>query len=515
MELIRKNIHMDRIKNKAVTQITLEEDVNVSDNKPDVAMIVSEQGKIKLEEMKVTQDHVNVKGKLHFSVLYLGEEGMQKVFCLEGAIPFEEAVYMEGVQNTDAVQIKWDLEDITVESINSRKLSVQALLTLTLCVEELYDEEIVADLHCEEPVEICKKSLELAQMTIQKKDIYRLKEEIELPSNLPNIFAMIWKQLQIGVIDFRPLNDKISVQGDLQGFFLYEGEGEEQPVRWYETTIPFSGVLECSGCNEMMIPDIEYMISHIEIEVRPDFDGEERMIGIDMALDMDMKLYQEEKVEVLSDVYGVTKEIDAVTKEGNCKSLLIRNIGKTKIAERIKVPSGNMGILQLCNGQGEVKVDQVNIVENALEVHGTVAVKILYITDDDKLPFAVMRETIPFLYTLEVPGIHAKCSVKVTACVEQMVIGMIDSEEVDVKIVLSISAIVFCNRQEKMTSDVRIAELDIQKLGNLPSISVYIAKKGDTLWDVGKKYYVPIAQIKEANGFTGELQAGDKLLVVK
>ncbi|MBR2401634.1 MAG: LysM peptidoglycan-binding domain-containing protein, partial [Lachnospiraceae bacterium] len=38
----------------------------------------------------------------------------------------------------------------------------------------------------------------------------------------------------------------------------------------------------------------------------------------------------------------------------------------------------------------------------------------------------------------------------------------------------------------------------------------------DTLWQIGKKYYVPVERIKELNGLTtDEIMPGDKLLIVK
>ena len=53
---------------------------------------------------------------------------------------------MEGVAPTDGISVKKELEDLSVGMINSRKLSVQALVSLNLYVEELYDEEAAVEL---------------------------------------------------------------------------------------------------------------------------------------------------------------------------------------------------------------------------------------------------------------------------------------------------------------------------------------------------------------------------------
>ena len=70
MELIKRNIHMDRIKTQAVTQFTLEDDVNIPDTKPDVNSLNLEKGELVIEEMKPGTDAVTIRGNLRFVLLY-------------------------------------------------------------------------------------------------------------------------------------------------------------------------------------------------------------------------------------------------------------------------------------------------------------------------------------------------------------------------------------------------------------------------------------------------------------
>ena len=89
MELIKKNIHMDRIKCQSAAQVTLEEDINVPDNKPDVGGIILHKAVIQIEEVKPTEDHVSVRGRLLFSVLYQTKDEGQMLVNIDGKIPFE------------------------------------------------------------------------------------------------------------------------------------------------------------------------------------------------------------------------------------------------------------------------------------------------------------------------------------------------------------------------------------------------------------------------------------------
>ena len=44
-----------------------------------------------------------------------------------------------------------------------------------------------------------------------------------------------------------------------------------------------------------MIPNIGFSVMHQSIEVKPDSDGEERVMSVDTVLELDMKLYREEE----------------------------------------------------------------------------------------------------------------------------------------------------------------------------------------------------------------------------
>ena len=96
-------------------------------------------------------------------------------------------------------------------------------------------------------------------------------------------------------------------------------------------------------------------------------------------LDLDIHLYDEENMEVLSDVYGVDKEIEALTTEVQLKSLLLSSSGKCKIAEHAKIQNPEMPMYQLIHSEGDIQIDEQAIVENGIAITGTLTVTTLYL----------------------------------------------------------------------------------------------------------------------------------------
>ena len=136
MELQKKYIHMSREKGEAVTQITLDDDFNVPDVKPDLLRIIMDRGEIRFDETNITQDHVWLKGVLKFSMLYRSDQDTGKIDSLTGEIPFQESLTMEGINEYDTAKITWEMEDLSLGIINSRKVSVKALVMLKAVVDE-------------------------------------------------------------------------------------------------------------------------------------------------------------------------------------------------------------------------------------------------------------------------------------------------------------------------------------------------------------------------------------------
>ena len=124
--------------------MTLDDDFIVPDTMSDIAQVILEAGEIQLEPVKTQAEKVVVRGKLDFHVLYRKEEGGLQT--LGGMIPFEETINVPGLEEKDFVSVSWQLEDLDAGIINSRKLSIKAVVTLEVKVETLFDAEAAVEL---------------------------------------------------------------------------------------------------------------------------------------------------------------------------------------------------------------------------------------------------------------------------------------------------------------------------------------------------------------------------------
>ena len=177
MELKRITLHRRQEKGNAVSQITLDDDYNVPDYRPDIVKVLKEKGELRFDEVKAGNSALWVKGSLNFKVLYRSEQENGGISCLRGEIPFQEKLNMDGLQDYEPVRVQGEVEDITIGVINSRKLNVRAVVVLRAVAEEERTEELTCGLEDGEEYEQKFKEREVLQLLLAKKDICRQKNE--------------------------------------------------------------------------------------------------------------------------------------------------------------------------------------------------------------------------------------------------------------------------------------------------------------------------------------------------
>ena len=516
MEIKKKNIRMSRQKSQAMNQVTLEEDMNVPDSRPDASGIIQHSGKIKVEDSKILENQIMASGYLEVQILYLSDGEEHQVHRLVTRLPFNEKLNLEGVIPGDNISLKWEIEDIRVHLINSRKISMQALVTFEAAVEELYDTQAAVEIQGMKELSVKKKELHPLSMEVQKRDIFRVKEEISVASNKPNIGEILWDSVQLRSSDVKLSDGMLDIRGELFVFVLYAADDEGRTKQWLEAAIPFQGQLECSGCKAGMISDIEVSLAESSLDVRPDYDGEERIVLLDAVLELDIRLYEEDTVSILEDVYSPVKELVPVTGEEIYESLLMRNYAKCRALDRLKIPEAKPGLLQICHSQGEVRVDEITKTDQGIQIEGAVEVSVLYITADDGRPFARMEGMVPFSHKMDASGILAQeCRFRLHPQLEQLSASMVDSEEVEIKCGISLNLFAVLVYHQNCILDVEEKELDLKRLQEKPGIVCYIVQPGDSLWDIAKTYYTTPERICSMNHITEDIRAGQKLILVK
>lgn len=515
MELKKANLHMDYVKCQINTQITLEEDKNISDRNPDADRILMEQGNVIVEELRPATDSLFMKGKLAYEVLYSSDDD-GKLNHIQGEIPWEEKVRIEGMETTDHPQVVAKIEDLRSSLINSRKINIRGLVNFCVKTKEIRDDEILLDIENVDHLEMKKEPYSQSVIVADRKDVFRIKEDLELPASLPAIGEVLWKYLDLGRWEIRPLEDAIGIQGDIRLFILYESDEEEPQVKAYETVIPFSGNIECPESSSCMIADIVPVIGYQSLNVKPDYDGEDRVLDVEMGLEIPIQMYENREMEQVTDIYGTAMDIIPEYSNKCCKLLRDKYQSHVKITQSLKLPASSGKILQICHSTGNAFIEDSKMEKDGLMVDGILNVCILYITDNDQRKYEMLKKEIPFSYEMSNLNLFENCQWKIIPIIEQCNAVILDENNVEVKVLICMDLMIEEWKEKICICNVKTKVFEEESVNNSPGMVVYVPAQRENIWNVGKRYHVSRESIREINQLSGdEIQKGQKILLVK
>lgn len=79
MKVEKKAVRSGILKLEKNVQITLDEDMNVPDTRPDVEKIIESRGEVHIDEIEVLTDRLRLRGNFLVQILYLSTDPEQQI----------------------------------------------------------------------------------------------------------------------------------------------------------------------------------------------------------------------------------------------------------------------------------------------------------------------------------------------------------------------------------------------------------------------------------------------------
>lgn len=517
MDFLYRNVYMEQKKWEAATQMTIEEDVNVPEAKGDCLAILLKDTVLHVDETRAGRDQVVVKGSLQYQILYETAEG-GRLEQLTGSLPFEEVIHTSGAAPGDMAMTRGVIEDFKVSMINTRKIAIQSVVMLHVCMQQLMEEEWTEDVvNCGNGVEKRFEDKSVMQLCQKKSDVLRIKEEMDIPGGYPAMQTLLWKHVSLGEFEARPMDGKVSLKGELNCFFIYMGQGVTQSIKMLSKKVPFHGLLECSGCQNDSQINVMPVLGQYTAEIKTDLDGEDRVIFLDVVLDLQLRVYGEEKMTLLQDIYGTAQEIVPEEKKVHAPVISVSGEGRSKVKQTHRLKEGTPKAVQVLHTTGSVYRDVEVWEDGKLKLMGSVQFQILYLTGDEEMPYAVTECMVP--YALEMDGEwteSGKPALLIEPRIQQTDSVLIDSSEMELKGLVSFCVLAAGSRECTCVGSAQCKPLDNEKFAALPGMVVCFAEKDTPLWEYGKRYYMSLEEMKRLNDRKDDvIKAGESILLVK
>ena len=197
VELIKKPITLDEMTRKESVQVIKERDLIVPDGKPDMQAVVQLDGRIQMDQIDVTQDRIMYRGKVDLCILYRATNNSKCIYTMKGSIPVEDFVIMDGVNKDQRVDFDYEIEHISYNILNERKLNVKVIMQIDVKATGCKDTTVITEVKADGPIQTKEEPIEIVSLGNEKEEKVIIKEDLTVAQNKPCTGEILKSNMQI------------------------------------------------------------------------------------------------------------------------------------------------------------------------------------------------------------------------------------------------------------------------------------------------------------------------------
>ena len=510
----KERIALNKFLGREAAQVLLEGDIIVPDVKPDIARIIKADASAVFSRTEVQADKAAYWGRLDIRILYFDSDTI--VHNLNISSPIEDFINIEGATKDSWVTLTSSIENFDHWVINDRKMGYRVVVELTAAAIERAQVEVVNSIEDLPPSQLKWVNLAAQRVADKRFDQFTIKDEFAIPPNKPNIREILQYSASIANKEIRLSTGRVGITGDLAVAVLYRGESDNL-IEFEEFILPFNGAIDMSAAKDSHLAAVNLAIIDVALRPRPDGDGEDRVLSLEVSVGADITLSQVDNLEILDDAYCLNKQLDITKETVSLSQLVSRNRTQANVKEVVQLDEEAPGIMQILKVDGAVQIDDVRLIDDKVVVEGVISADILYVAVDDELPLFNYQAVLPYKQVIETKGATMDMDCSIEHSIDHVGFNLLGTNEVELRFLLGFLATVQRPVAAQLITDVSFEELSSEALDAMPSMAIVSVQKDDSLWSIAKRYNASLEELMQINEIDEpeDLVPGAKLLVVK
>lgn len=541
--LTKELVRVDQVIGEDRAQSVVEGVITLPNGKPDIERVISVDAFVNNSSIETdildSNGKVIIEGTIDVNAMYVGmvPEGSQPVHFVEGTIDFSFFVKIPGARKNMDVRVKTKIEHIqsSFDPNRPREIRVRIIVMFVVKVTLRVEIEIVIDAVGPADLQVLKKMIRIEDVIGEARAQNIVKGDVTVPEVKPDIEEIIKIEARARVTDTKIIKDKIIIEGVLILGILYVGIVPEtlpqQPVHFMEAEIPFTQFVEIPGAREQMAKFIKVEVEHIKGRRK-----DNRTVAVEAILKIRAKVFETKVFQVVIDVFSPSEKLEVEKTRLKLDQVIGEDENEIVVKDVLTVPNEKPDIEQIYKTNCRAEVTEVRIIDDKVIVEGVLILETIYVAtvapELPQQPVHFMEHRVEFTTFVEIPGARDDMTIDFDVIVEHCSSNANpnDPRRFDVRAVIALFAKVTQMLEIDIVINVIEPEEEVvppeekpseEKKGQggqttpTPSMTIYIVQRGDTLWEIAKRYNVTIQAIVSANNLADpdNIMIGQQLVI--
>jgi LysM repeat protein len=509
VELIKKPIHVFQTIDEQQKEELLETGMIVPDSKPDVLDVLMVDIDIIVKTKEKTGKVMEIGGEICYQVIYRADNQEQSLEAINAKAPWSISCNYPAREEDVHTLVKCSVEHSNADVINGRKLSAKSVIKLN--VKYLAEKSIeTGEMVQGENIYQKADQQEIAMLEDMGERTVNVSETMDLPEGKPAMEEILYSHAAIK--DVR-VNDNMNLEGTLEVDYLYRAENDTGRLENIHMELPVSKNLDVENYRYDNA-SVNAAVKSVSLRPDEDFDGLLTRVRLDADIGVEYTLFSRENVHLVRDAYCLDYDFELEKKPitvGVEENDVRENI---QVNDNLMLDTGGDTLEQVISLTVKPRLLSAENEAGAVEINGCLDICLLYCTGVDMRIVRGENREVPFTHRMALSEDQAANESDITLSVEQNSYEIISDTELAVKAQIAIKAHLSRKKQIDVVTGVKGVK-PAEKKEN-PPLLIYYAQQGENLWNIAKRYRVPIQKILSDNCMSEETEpvAGQKILLI-
>lgn len=504
--LLKKSVSIKEIVFDGCTEQPVDLDLTLPDYCPDILRILKCRVTPKILTKSISGDRLEVEGTAEVKILYI-DSIKKSVRCSDHNLPFSCSFNMKQSPQNAIVSARVKTEYINCRALSPRRLDIHGAFSVCAKVICKTEKEFPVGID-DENVQAKGCNVKISSLEGMGQQQFILSDTVTLGSNASNIESILKSDATIIKGDCKAISNKVMVKGDVNIRVLYLADINTGETKIFDYTLPFSEILDADGVDEkcMCITNVE-LVNH-SVTVKSDYSDSNSVVNFEVKLAATALGFSNKEIAPVDDAYSTDFDLNLVYSQTQ-----LTNIEKSyseSCITKATVEAGSESILSIVDLWCEQCSTTVVTEDDNVLVKGKLNMCILA-KNNDNMPFYSER-VIEFTYP--VTQVQEDATVDVEGTVQSISYRINGSNSIDFRIETKLDITVCRKKSVRLVTS---AEADTEHpivKDSKAALTIYYASRGESVWDIAKKYAVCCSAVMEENELAeDEIKASSMLFI--
>jgi hypothetical protein len=506
LNVCRENITVNELVFNGTLEHSVELDYMLPDYCPNIFQVLKSSLSPKIISTRLSGSKLTIDGIAFIRILYVCEEN-NRMHQIEQKQAFTKTLELKEDCTDGTVSIDAKCDFLNCRAVNQRRLDIRGAVTMKTVVSKPKAVSVVQN--CDN-LQMHHKTMEIAAQKRSVTKEFTVKELLETGHSKPPIQDILNYEAHASTKDYKILANKIICKGEISLHTLYCCSEHPERPEVIEHAIPISQIVDFDGIDESCQSVHYFEILEYDIDLQVDDDGECRSFQISMKLRITCEMSKNTSIQLADDCFSTGYEMKLSTQTLRVEQLRKAVWEQSMFKNAISLDQNQISYLyDILYEPSDISW---KLVEKEIELQYKLKISILALNSEN-MPVC-MEESVPCTAKIEAGALSDDLMFLPNVQISSLSYNISSVEELELRGEIEITGMLYESSSVNVISELSLDEEHPKQKDQNCALRIYFAEKGETVWEIAKRYSTSVTGILEQNALESETVPENSMIFI-